>query len=430
MGVASVRERIENARRVMFARFVDPKFGTIYDYAPLSAATAVDLPTPKDCQERKPNALAWWCPIENGGFFGGLYLSALSDGFRRFRAGENEARRIAGGLVRLAEVGAKSTPGFIARGISTDGSTHFPASSSDQTYPWFYGMYSYLTSGIVKPGSKERASLVSLVEDVASALERNEWRMPCDAGPGFGNFGDWAGAFSASRTTLTGAEPHFDAASRLLFVHLALHRLTGRKRWLDLYRQRRDEKPEGSAAKSRLEICGNGVEYAPPGTPAGYPDHPPLWTSASSQGALRALFEMEPDSHARSLYRRGLDANATRAAAYISRYRSFDNSEDKLTFRHDWRFLNDIWRPQPTIQDAVKLATEQVRLWHKQSPRKVYESDFVRDPLFAAWIVALSGNRRIIDQARADIDGALTHYQWERMHTSHFFMAECCFYSL
>ena len=133
---------------------------------------------------------------------------------------------------------------------------------------------------------------------------------------------------------------------------------------------------------------------------------------------------MDPDAHARPHLRKGLDANAARAAQYIDRYRLFDN-DNQSAFEYDWRFLNEQWRPQESIQDAVKLATAQVREWHKRSPRKVYECDFVRDPLFAAWIVTLAGSRGSRVQARPHILQALTHYKWDRMHTSHFFMAEC-----
>lgn len=419
-----VEEAVEQAHREFLSRFQDKRFGTTYDYAPPGGG-AVDLPTPEDCRDKKPNALAWWCPIENGGFFGGLYLSALSDRYRRkpTEANAADARTVAGGLVRLAQVG--STPGFIARGISTDGKSHYPASSSDQTFPWFYGMTSYLTSGVVK--GKERASLVALVEEVAEGLEKNEWRMPCDQA-GFGYFGEWLAAFSESRTTLTGAEPHFDSSARLLFVHLALYRLTKKPRWLALYRQRRDEQPSGSG-ESRLEICAAGVEYAAPGTPARYPHHPPVWTSASSQGALRGLLEMDPDAPAREAYRSGLRANAERAASFVGGYKRYDN-QAKPAFRHDWRFLNDLWRPQDSIQEAVKVATAQVREWHKQSPRKVYESENVRDPLFSAWIVALCRDREILRRTRPEIEAALLHYSWETMHTAHFFMAACVYGSL
>ena len=49
----------------------------------------------------------------------------------------------------------------------------------------------------------------------------------------------------------------------------------------------------------------------------------------------------------------------------------------------------------------------------------------MRDPLFAAWIVALSGNASLIEASRSDMSAALAHYRWEKLHTCLFFMAEC-----
>lgn len=49
----------------------------------------------------------------------------------------------------------------------------------------------------------------------------------------------------------------------------------------------------------------------------------------------------------------------------------------------------------------------------------------MRDPLFAAWIVALGGNKALLDPSRAEISAALTHYEWGKLHTCLFFMAEC-----
>lgn len=52
-----VEESVEQAHREFLARFLDKRFGTTYDYAPPAGAT-VDLPTPDDCRDKKPNALA------------------------------------------------------------------------------------------------------------------------------------------------------------------------------------------------------------------------------------------------------------------------------------------------------------------------------------------------------------------------------------
>ncbi|MBM4047100.1 MAG: hypothetical protein FJ279_18515 [Planctomycetes bacterium] len=138
----------ELAHREIWRRFIGPQ-GLLYDYTALDG-TAL-LPTPEECRTGKPNALGWWTPIENGAFFSGLYLDALCNRWRatQTRIAADEARKVAHGLLKLAEAG--ETPGFIARGFATDGRSHYAASSSDQTYPWFYGLWRYATSRI--PGS-------------------------------------------------------------------------------------------------------------------------------------------------------------------------------------------------------------------------------------------------------------------------------------
>lgn len=413
---------MEQAHQEIWRRFISPH-GTFYDYA--GPDGTILLPTAEECAASKPNALGWWTPIENGGFFGGLYLDALCRRWRTTRdaVAAEKTRKIAGGLLRLAEVG--SSPGFVARGLAGDGTSHYAASSSDQTYPWFYGLWRYATSGL--PEAAERQRVATAMERVAIGLETNAWKMPCDQN-GFGHFGHWSGGFAGTRGTLSGAEPQFDAAVRFLFVLRALHQVTGKARWLELYQARLAEAPPGGT-RTRLQICAQGVQYVAPGEPPRYPESPPIWTSASSQAGLRALMEMEDDSSIRHQFQCGLDANANGAARFISRFRDYDNS-NTLAFDINWRALNDLWKPQAEIGEAVQLATRQYSAWNRLSPRRVAEADGMRDPLFAAWIVALSGNAQLIASAREDIRGALTHYRWERLHTCLFFMAECVHWQL
>jgi len=54
----------------------------------------------------------------------------------------------------------------------------------------------------------------------------------------------------------------------------------------------------------------------------------------------------------------------------------------------------------------------------------------VREPLFAAWITALSNNDDLITKYFADIEGILNHYHWSKLYTSTFFVAECVYYQL
>lgn len=416
------RASVEQAHAEIWRRFIGPA-GLFHDYTGLDGTVLV--PNDEECASCKPNALGWWTPIENGAFYGGLYLDALCNRWKSLRGDDAaaEARKVVDGLLALGTTGG--TPGFVARGFATDGRSHYPASSSDQTYPWFYGLWRYATSGL--PDEAERKRIADALERVALGLESNDWKMPCDR-PDFGHFGHWTGGFAGTRGTLTGAEPQFDAAARFLFVLRALHQLTGKAEWLGRYRTRLNEMPRG-AKKTRLEICAEGVKYVAPGEPPQYPESPPIWTSASSQAALRALFEMEDDPAVRAKIQHGLDANAASAAPFVSRSREYDNA-NRLAFDINWRTLNESWTPQREIGEAVELATRQYRIWNRQSPRRVAEADLMRDPLFAAWIVALSGNADLIDRTRDDIRAALVHYQWDRLHTCLFFMAECVYWQL
>ncbi len=421
-GADAVAAAVEQAHAELWRRFIN-QHGQFLDYTALDGQ--VLLPTPEECQADQPNTLGWWSPIENGAFFGGLYLDALC---KRWRAAPGsaaaaEARKVAGGLLKLAEVG--ETPGFVARGLATDGRSHWVASSSDQTFPWFYGLWRYATSGL--PEAAERQQVAATLERVALGLEANGWKMPCDR-KGFGHFGDWAGGFAGTRGTLAGAEPQFDAAVRLLFVLRALHQLTGQPRWLAAYRAKLAEAPRGST-KTRLQVCAGGVSYVAPGEPPRYPESPPIWTSASSQGGLKALAEMESEASVREQFQLGLAANAASAARFVVNHKRYDNA-NTAAFDINWRELKTAWKPQAEIGEAVKLATLQYRAWNKQSPRRLLEADQMRDPLFAAWIVTLADHVPISAASRADIQAALTHFRYERLHTALFFMAECVFEQL
>lgn len=419
------RAAVDAAHAALGRRFLSPH-GTLYDYAGLNGE--VLEPTAEEAAALQPNALSWGTPIENGAFFGGLYLDALCNRWRATGddATARRAHQIARGLIRLAEVGQH--PGFIARGIAAGGTGYYPASSSDQTYPWFYGLCRYATSGL--PSAEQRARVVALMVRVARGLESNAWEMPIDR-PDFGHFGHWLVGFAGTKGILVGAEPQFDAATRLLFVLRALHHLTGDAQWLKLYRERLAEKPAGSD-RTRLEICASGVEYVAPGEPPQFPERPRLWTSASSQAGLRALSEWEDIPAVRAAFQRGLDANARRAAPFIAGYVAYDN-HNALAFDIRWRSMNSLWKPQTHISEAVELGRAQKGEngpWGRQSPRFALESLRLRDPLFAAWVVALSSNSAVIASVRANIQGALTHFDWDRLYTSTFFMAECVYWQL
>jgi len=148
-------QAVEAAHRELWSRFVD-EHSLILDYVGLKGEMV--RPTPEDCREMKPSALSWGVPNEDGPMFNGLYLDALCS---RWLITKNDdirakARRMIGGLVKVSTIG--KTPGFIARGLATDGKTTYPMGSNDQTTPWLYGIWRFVTDGLPKTTRSGRIS--------------------------------------------------------------------------------------------------------------------------------------------------------------------------------------------------------------------------------------------------------------------------------
>ena len=393
----STLEAVEQAHAVLWSKFVD-RHGVIRDFVG-------ETPTPEDCSLGRPNAIGWWSPIENGPMFTGLYLPAACERARRSGAPADKAhaRRLAEGLLKCASV--SDVPGFIARGLGTDGKCHYPLGSDDQTHPWFYGLHAHAMSGLPTP--EERKPIVDKMQEVAAVLESTGWKCPCD-----GAFkGQFRGAFQGHL---------FRDAARYLFMLRAMADVTGDRIWLECYRKALAERPAHSD-KARAEICA-----------IGYPldreairniDEYQLWIYVGSQGSLAQLAAMETDPSLRSQYRAGLAINAKHALASIESYKSFDNNDTKVFGNADWRAVYSVWRPQATQADAQKLSETGDKA--KRGERKHYEARYMRNPLAAAAIVALAGD----GAARDAVERAIRHYDYSKLNMAEYFLAECAFYA-
>ncbi|MEP6670600.1 MAG: hypothetical protein ABJF10_15680 [Chthoniobacter sp.] len=349
--------------------------------------------------------MSWSTPIEDGPLFGGLYLHGLCRRWqvRRDEEAAGKARRIAAGLMKLSELGA--TEGFIGRGVAADGSGHYPASSEDQMFPWVYGLCRYL--GTELPSADERKRVVTKIVATVEAVEKNRWRVPCDPA-GFGERGD-----------LTRATVH--DAVRLLFLLRTMHALTGEDRWLREFRARLEERV-GKGNRTRLEVIEDGLDLGPSDKKDTF-----IWTNAMSQAALRVLVDEVEDDGVRAKLRRGLVAGARSAAPHLVRAHRWDNAST-LRFDVDWRFLKASWKPQQSCAEAIALAREQLSLWAAHNPRSPYEDDTVREPLFAAWIVLLSGDAGLRAEYGPEIEAMLQRYDWSHLYTATFFVAVNVFY--
>lgn len=382
------------ANAEIWRRFIDP-YGIMIDFADLDGH--VSLPTPEECRDGKPNALGWWSPIENGAMFNGLYVEAAL--LRWKRTGDakdaDHARRLMEGLLLLNSI--SEVKGFVGRGVSTDGKSHYPMGSNDQTLPWFLGLWRYWKSDLATPEEKQR--IRKHLEETAKEIIRLDWRMPAE--PPFGTRGSFRGH-------------HFEEVARMLFTLQMLHDVTGDQHWSDLYEAEQTNRG-GVHQLTKLEICGEGMAFFYAKTHN--------WTSCTAVGALRGLWEMEKDPKRKETYRRGLVASASLAAESLSLAQKFDPA-DSSTFVMDWRVMNADWKPQKSERDAQELAMQQLKPFMRLAPRRGRETAYIREPTSAAWIVTLSPDSEPIKKRLYELNQVITRYDYTKLYYSQFFWSE------
>jgi hypothetical protein len=394
---------VEKAHAEIWRRFVD-EHNVMLDYCDLDGK--IVRPTPQDCREHKPSALSWGVPVEDGPMFNGLYLDAMVNRWKltRNEADRVKARRLLDGLLFLSSLG--NTPGFIARGVATDGRTTYPMGSNDQTTPWLYGLWRYVREGLAEPA--ERGRLVEKCCKQVKVLDANGWRMPCDGGPS-----KYRGGFD---------KPTWEGAPRLLFVMKAMREFTGDAQWQQRYLAAANEKV-GKGQRTRLEICRTGMVFD-----LGQGKRH-SWTGSEGVICLRALWEMETDPALRAAYAQGLRASAELSAKSLPLCREFDVN-GKEHFEHNWRVMNEVWKPQHSEAETVEVANAGLRVQGRHSPRLNLEKNYAREPCFAAWVVTLCPDDAFVARHRAAILDVITHYRYDRLYLSQFFPVESAWWRL
>ncbi len=357
----------------------------------------VSLPTPEECQAGKPNALGWWSPIENGAMFNGLYMDAAVNRWRRTKSpgDAGKARQLMEGLLLLNSI--SEVKGFVGRGVSTDGKSHYPMGSNDQTMPWFLGLWRYWESLFATEAEKTR--IAKHLIETGEEIVRLGWQMPAEE------------PFKV-RGSFNGF--HFEEASRMLFTMKMLHRVSGDEKWRTMYLTEL-EKHGGEKQLSKREICAGGMVF--------WYAKRHNWTSCAAVGGLRGLWELETDPAIKDDFARGLSASAKLAAESLSLAQQFDNADTSF-FEMDWRVMNAAWKPQKTETEAQDLAMEQIRNFSKLAPRRGKETAFIREPTAAAWIVTLTADPAQLNQLAPAVESTITHYDYTKLYYSQFFWVE------
>jgi hypothetical protein len=395
---------LEAVHDELWRRFVDQQ-GILLDFTELEGGAIV--PTPEECKLGIPNANGWWTPTENGAMFNGLYLDgminrALSTGAASDRA---KVERLVSGLLLLAS--CSNVSGFVGRGFATDRKTTWPLGSTDQTSPWFYGLWKFLQSGLGDAALRHKTK-AKMVE-VADALVANEWNIPSQVPYG-------------SRGSVVQLD--WEHAPRLLFIYRAMYQVTGDTAWESRYLAALHETRDHG--RTRVQICRQGMIFEKMGVPL---THRATWTGSAAAVCLRGLWEMETDERLKSAYGDGLRMTAGMAAGGL-RYRLRYSQDDHSYFEGDWRKLNPSWRPQKSVAEARVLAMEQMIIMNKMSPRRKIELAYAREAIFAAWVITLCPDGDVVERYKSEILETISHFNPKGMHFVSFFPMENAWWRL
>ena len=325
-----------------------------------------------------------------------MYLVAQCDRYERNKTPENreKVRRLVAGLCKLQDVG--STPGFIARGVGSDGKCHYAASSNDQNFPWFLGLGRYLETDIPTP--EERQDCIERIRRQGEALQKLNWRIPGDR-PNFER-GWWLGSEYTACV-------HIATATRVLYE------VTGEEKWKKLhYELIRGRMSDG---RERKVCIASG-----PMNMAGWS----AWFLSNCQYAVRILFLRETDPELKKYYAASLRNTARRAVSLIPYYKRFRPSPEQTGFTPDWHVMMPPFAPQKNGTEAAALALEQNKVWSKKSPAVAQEKVWLKPALCAAWIVVLSEETELKRNSMPEIRRMILGLDGTRLYYATFFYLE------
>lgn len=391
----NLQEIASTVHHIMWNRFMD-SYHIIYDYVGLNGE--VCLPTPEECEMNKPSALGYWTPIEDGAFFTGLYLDAQCGFYELNKTEERreEIQKLIRGLYKLQDV--CETPGFICRGVGTDGQCHYPASSNDQNLPWIAGLWRYLRTDI--PSPVERKECEGRLIGHINALKENNWIIP----------GDQIGFETANMRAMEGFHGSL-SAPHLIFtakIHDALAGDDEEK----LYKYFLNEVHEG---KTRKDIIAAGVPFA---------DRGQAWFISNSQYAIHQLYRWETDPGLKKIYARSLRATAENAVPSIAAYKDYPLNERK-SFTPEWHIMLEAWRSQKNYKEAWDLSIkEQLPIWNQACPAIGEEKRTILTSIPGAWIVLMSEDEQLIESTMAEILNAIRRFDYAKSHYAGIFFVE------
>ncbi len=388
---------------IVWNRFVRLPYGHVLDYAKLDGSNI--YPSSKECEISFPNPLGWWTPIENGGFFTGLYLSALTE---KYRANPDERTKaeintLLFGLFVLQDAGG--TDGFIARGVSDDGKSCYKCSSEDQVCPWLLGMWKAYESEAVSDELK--AEIKIRISRLSEGIQKHGFCIPT-----LWKEHVWGGFLGGD----------YRSCAKLLGLLRITYEVTKDIKWLDLYEKYGNERVSGPF--TRFDVCyyGCGSDMV---KDTGLIQ---FWIHACSQLFIKELSVLDENRH--ELFRHSLNATAAVAVKFINEYKTYLSAKGK-NFDIDWRKAGCVFKPVSSPDEGRVLALEQNKIWMSVIvPERHCEHNILGNMLFGALICSVAEDAKIRSYTSEKIHAALECVDFPGLNLSYAFVAESVLYYL
>ena len=387
----------EFLHKQVWGRFIRMPYGHLLDYADKNGEAI--YPTKEECDRAMPNPRSWGLPIENGGFFTGLYTYALLEKYRKQPSSKTaeEIDILMGGLYLLQDVA--KVDGFIARGVGEDGKSHYPMGAECQTFPWILALYSYYRSDLCSDRERVRERLLR----VLLALRKYEWKIPCDD----------EGVFYKSGWLHTHG---WRGVVMLLFCSRVIYELTGDPADRQSFEELMHSVPAGGIFE-RSEIVSQGCSHD---MITSFGNQ--TWICLYCHLAIRELITLDPDRA--SAYKLCLYNNGVTALKNVYSITKYDNKGGG--FDMDWRSLNALWEDyEKDTSKGTAIAERQFSYWHQHLvPHRHMEHGVLGNALFAAWAAATCEDERIAKKAMEILKEEITKIDWNSLHLSYAFVAE------
>ena len=391
---------VDSAHTEIWRRNISP-FGTLYDYTGLDGS--VIFPTAQECEEGMPNQLGWGVSIDNGSLWGGLYIGGL---IKRWQYTHDptdsfNVRKIANGLILLGSV--STTNGFVARGVSNDAKSHYHVGAADQTSSWFLGLWQYLQTDI--PTKNERITIQNLLLNVAYVIINNGMLLPSEP---------------PINTAFQGYNPYDYSCIRIIFTDKICFEITHDSIWYSRYSTDLNARQNTNTA-SRLEIIKAGLPSQLSTTST--------YTRTVDVCMLRILWEIESDTAINSSFKQGLEISSMNAVSSLANAYKFPYNPSSV-LNINWRIEDSLWTTQTNLSQALVVANADLANYQTTNVRTVTEALYVREPIFAAYLISLSPDLKFIQQHLLDIEQLIQHYRYSKIYDNWFFPVECTWWRL